>query len=199
MESIGKGTAKGLIEYLGVLVDKGRATSGAITPLRTAFEKVMVVVEGEEWENIATQSIDVEDYIARFANLTRGKYSPKSITVYKSRIHRVLGWYRRFMSEEEAGWMPTLGTRRVKSKETTKNTPPKQSVEHNIQEAEATASGYAPNENLGVRNGLLPYPFPLTDGTIAQLKLPAHISKDDADRMAAFIKSLVVSSEHDQG
>ena len=91
-EQIGSGTAQGLVEYLGSLVSKGRATPGAIRPLRTTFTKIMSTVDGEGWGKANIRDINVEDYMLRFANLTMGAYNDASLSVYKSRVKKVMGW-----------------------------------------------------------------------------------------------------------
>lgn len=108
-ENIGNGTSAGLVEYLDTIVEKGRGTPGAIQPLKTAFTKVVQEVDGTDWGKKLVAEIDIDDYVSRFGNLTRGKYSDKSLSVYKSRVNRVVGWYLKFM--DQAGWMPTLSAR----------------------------------------------------------------------------------------
>lgn len=41
----------------------------------------------------------------------------------------------------------------------------------------------------------LDYPFPLQTGQIANLRLPVRITKADAERMAAFIRTLAFEPE----
>jgi len=113
-KNIGSGTAQGLVEYLDNIVTKGKATSGAIVPLKTAFTKVMEAVDGGEWPQTQVDSINVEDYVNRFANLTRGAYTEASIVAYKSRMNRVINWYKKFMAQP--GWMPVIQTRTPKKK-----------------------------------------------------------------------------------
>jgi len=43
-------------------------------------------------------------------------------------------------------------------------------------------------------DGLLHYPFPLASGQVATLLLPPTLDADDADRLGAFILSLVAAS-----
>src|ERR1035437_9311303 len=98
------GKSKNVIEYLDNLVDKGKVTPGAVVPLKTAFVKVLSAVDKESWGDTSVEAIDVDDYILRFANLTAGTYTPQSISVYKSRVNRALGWYKNFLATP--GWAP---------------------------------------------------------------------------------------------
>src|SRR4051812_9075112 len=108
--SMGDGKAENLLEYLDNLVEKGKATAGAIKPLRTTFSVVLKAVVGEEkWQSVDVKEIDVEDYMSRFANLTMGKYSSGSLVEYKSRVNKVIGWYINFL--DKPGWAPDVQKR----------------------------------------------------------------------------------------
>ena len=95
---MGDGKAINVIEYLDNLIEKGKASKGAIVPLKVSFAKVVKTIDGDTWQDTEVKSIDVEDYMARFANLTIGKYAPESLTVYKSRVNKAVGWYLRFLT-----------------------------------------------------------------------------------------------------
>lgn len=187
--NIGQGNAAGLIEYLDNIVDKGRATSGAIVPLKTAFKKVMEAVDGKDWGKIQVSEIDVEDYLTRFSNLTRGRYSDQSLSVYKSRVGKAVTWYLKFM--EQPGWMPSVGRRSPQSgdKSGVELSRPRSSSGKSGTKAHKAAAGVgAPT----VAAELVTYPFPLTGGQIATLNLPANLDENDAKRLERFVDSLVV-------
>ncbi len=42
---------------------------------------------------------------------------------------------------------------------------------------------------------LVKFPFPMTDGTLAELNLPTRISKPDAERLATFVRTLAVEPQ----
>jgi len=193
-KNLGKWTASGVVEYLDLIVEKGRASPGAITPLKTACVKVFEAVNGEEWGQATVKDIDVDDYIARFANLTRGTYSVSSVSVYKSRLSRVLGWYEKFMSADQAGWMPTLSSRGSKQSSTKQPTSKatKLSTAVHSKKQEHSPVSYAAQ---GAANAeLINYPFPLSQNRMGAIQLPTDIVEDDAERIASFVKSLVVKT-----
>lgn len=208
---IGKGTAAGAIAYLDRIIEKGRGTPGAINPLKIAFEKVVSEVDGNDWKNTEVSKIDLEDYIARFGNLTRGKYTDKTLSVYKSRVNRVIGWYNKFMSKETPGYFPMLSTRSTADRQPIKKNDKASSKRNvnNVAEAEVIEQLFQTKlpQNyqmpLPARLGwsqqddttLIEFPFPLADGTIAILNLPKKLSSPDAKRMVAYINSLVLE-EH---
>jgi len=188
--SMGDGKAKNVLEYLDNLTEKGKATTGAITPLKIAFTKVVQVVDGENWENTEVKNIDVEDYLSRFANLTMGKYTSDSLTAYKSRVNKAVSWYIQFL--DKPGWTPDIQRR---------NRSPKASATNETQKATSTPA----NETLrpqpdssqlisAIPNvpGRILYPYPLSDGQLVHISLPVKLSKNDAKRIGAFIESIAI-------
>lgn len=202
-ETIGNGKISGLIAYLDNLSVKGKVKTSAITPLKSATRAVFSVVEGERWEDIDTRSIDLDDYINRFKNLTMGKYDSNSYSAYRARISRVLDWYSHFL--QDPGWAPLVKDRKKSDK--TPKVPTHQKFAHdteNISEGEVislpltTATGQPRNDIAqSVATKLISFPFPLSNGTMATLYLPQNLSSRDSERLQAFIKTLVVGEEAD--
>lgn len=196
-EQIGSGTAKGLAEYLDSLVEKGRASQGAITPLKGTFTKVLKTVDGDQWGNVNVREINVKDYSQRFGNLTLGKYSNDSLRIYESRIKKVVDWYLTFLSNP--GWVPTFSrqSKKVASKtraDNSKINKEKSSQEvHNRETSSDERESERHEETKPTQSdGLVAFPFPLTNGKMATLYLPVGLEKNDADRIATFIQTLVV-------
>ncbi len=195
--SMGDGKAKNALEYLDNLIEKGKATKGAISPLKIAFTKVVQVIDGDNWEQTEVKSIDVEDYLSRFANLTMGKYSNDSLTVYKSRVNKVVNWYTQFL--DKPGWTPDVQRR---------NRVPKTDVKKNSQSIAVTAPQSAtpstasstPQSMTSIANtsNRILYPYPLLDGQLVHISLPVRLIKEDAKRISAFIESIAIT-ETDKG
>jgi len=200
-ETIGNGKVSGLIAYLDNLSAKGKVKSSVIIPLKSAAKAVFSVVEGEQWMDIDTRSIDLDDYTNRFKNLTIGKYDSNSYNAYRARISRALDWYSHFL--QDPGWAPTVKTRK-KDKAVKLSSFNKK----NIQDAEAISEGEivalsqktAPEqafvqENQNISTKLISFPFPMSNGIIATLYLPQNISLKDSERLQSFIKTLVVNED----
>lgn len=188
--SMGDGKAKNVLEYLDNLIEKGKATKGAIVPLKVAFTQVIRVVDGDNWEDTNVKGVDVEDYMARFANLTMGKYSSDSLTVYKSRVNKVVSWYTQFL--DKPGWTPDVQRR---------NRAPKGpiSVKQKVAPTQSISS-QTPNQpgvpqsmpEIANTPGRILYPYPLSDGQLIHISLPVKLLKSDAHRIAAFIESIAI-------
>lgn len=187
--SMGDGKAKNALEYLDNLIEKGKATKGAIAPLKVAFTQVVRVIDGDDWEETVVKSIDVEDYMARFANLTMGKYSSDSLTVYKSRVNKVVSWYIQFL--DKPGWSPDV----QKRNRAPKIMPDKEKTAR-AQTPQSPPSGTATNPQsmpeIANTPGRILYPYPLMDGQLIHISLPVKLSKEDAKRIGAFIESIAI-------
>jgi hypothetical protein len=190
--SMGDGKASNLIDYLDNLIDKGKATKGAIDPIRVAFRRVLQVVEGDNWENIEVKDIDIKDYMARFSNLTMGKYSPDSLTTYKSRITRGINWYIKFL--QIPGWTPDLQKRnpptRIQPPQSKKNSHTSHPTKTSIQVQNSNSTQAMPS--VANDPSRILYPYPLSDGQLVHISLPVRLSKIDAKRIAAFVESIAV-------
>ncbi|MGH7218020.1 MAG: hypothetical protein ACREGE_01040 [Candidatus Microsaccharimonas sp.] len=193
---MGNGTAKGALEYLQNLEAKGKASSGAIAPLKIAVSKVLQVVDGDDWENTDIRKVDIEDYMSRFANLTMGKYASESLTAYKSRLTRALSWYLQFL--EKPGWTPDVNRRAVGVKSSKKNTPIRKAkpAEHTATSAQVPAlPDQSSDAGFGKIAGRIIYPYPLSDGQLIHISLPVRLSRTDAKRIGTFIESIAIDEE----
>lgn len=194
---IGNGKAGGLVAYLDMLVDKGRAPAPTIANLKTAFKAVMTTVDGDNWADADIRGIDLDDYMLRFQNKTPGKYNEASYNTYRTRIGRCIEWYLRFL--QTPGWAPAL--KQTRAKKAPKAKPAKGRAGDNKDLAEISEGEIVSAEGGEVVSSmqkqptaakLMGYPFPLEDGTIATLYLPPAISENDSERLQAFIKTLLI-------
>jgi len=185
--SMGSGTVGGLIAFCDYLIDKGIATASAITPLKSAVRQVFETVEGtDEIDEIDVRSLDVDEYLNRFQvkAMQTGRYKPESVTQYQKRFTRAMDYYSDYLT---SGAVPKFKPRSVPSGRKSRSpvasdgpSPAKASATEPVVEPVGEASG-----------GMISYPFPLEVGSLANLRLPVRLSRTDAERLAAFIRTLV--------
>ncbi len=187
---IGSGTVKGMIEFLDNLISKGRVAPGSVTPMKTIVKQIMLTVDGKEnWQEVDIRSVDVNDYIGRFANLTAGKYTAESLLVYKSRLNKAKNWYTNFLINP--GWAPpkktTLPTPRANGELTDagEKKPTTQAVDMIDSKQE---------QKVAIPNDLITYPFPLRAGKIVHLYLPIDLTLQEAKRLGKYLESLSVDN-----
>jgi hypothetical protein len=153
---------------------------------------VAEAVDNKAWPETKISSIDLDDYIARFANLTNGKYGTSSISVYKSRMARAMDWYTKFLNEP--GWMPQIKTRVQTG---SKKQKPPEAIHEPAPQTDSPGIEIVQRPAQIINNALL-YPFPLENGEVAQISLPREISQHDAERLSNFIKTLVIEHPYEQ-
>lgn len=190
MTDIGSGTVKGLLEFLDQLIEKGRMSSGSITPLKSTVRQVFSAVDGKDgWQNVDIRNVNVEDYINRFGNLTIGKYSKDSIVVYKSRLTKALNWYSKFLIEP--GWSPKSSIKPTdKSIKTEKKFT--KTLSQIIIPTEKNETQSIDMNKTSETSDLIAYPFPLRAGKIVRLYLPIDLKHSEAKRLGNFIESLSI-------
>lgn len=188
-EQVGNRKISGLMSYLDSLVEKGRARSSVVTPLKTAIRQIFETVEKDNWENIDISTINLDDYIARFKNLALDRYNADSYNTYKARANRAITWYTNFL--QNPGWTPTLRKSPIStnSKTTKKDVTP--------QNNPLSSPNSLQTISTPPKAELISYPFPMSNGTLASLYLPKNISQEDATRLSKFILTLVVGGDED--
>lgn len=178
------GKAKSVIKYLDSLREQGKAAPGTIRPLKNAFTQVLRVVDGNAWHDTIVKSINVENYMFRFANLTMGKYSRESLTTYRSRVNRAIKWYLKFL--EEPGWTPDVPHPTIPA-----STAASQQIKKTAVRPEVGQLAFA-TPSIPTARGNIVYPYPLLDGNLVYISLPVRLFKKDAKRIGSFVESIAI-------
>jgi len=182
---LASGTVGGLLAFFDYLVDKGLGRSSAVAPLKSAAKQVFELVEGTEHiDEVGIENLDADDYFSRFEvkAISSGKYKPESIAAYRNRFVRGLEYYKKYITTGEAPKLQ-LRTTSVGRKKTAVT---KSLVDAQVEPQAVTAP---------TGDNLISYPFPLQAGGIATLRLPARLERIDAERLAAFVRTLVLEPQ----
>jgi hypothetical protein len=174
-------TTAGLFEFCDYMVNKGYATSGAMEPWKTAARKILSAVDPEGYEAIDLSTADLDDIQSRFETLTLSDYKHESQVTYGKRLKNAVTAY---LSWVETGKPPQL--RRAKQPASPKS--------DSKGSAKSTATLKVAAED-NVDGQLVKFPFPMTDGTLAELRLPARLAKQDAERLATFVRTLPIEPQ----
>lgn len=198
-EPIDSGSAGGMIAFLDQLVAKGRATAGSVTPLKSASRRVLEVVDGPEWEQVDVRTVDVDDYMQRFGNKTRGAYTGDSLRAYASRLRRAIEWYQAFLTTP--GWTPPPAGSRSPGREKKATNDGGRSSDAGGATSQPRASRQGDDlasPSLEQGPGLVTYPFPLQSGSLVYLRLPARLPRAEAKRLTAFLDSIAIDDAEDR-
>ncbi len=182
---IGTGTAEGLMEFFDFLTAKGYATPAAVTPLKSASRQILSTVNGDDFGGLDVRDLDVEAHLDRFENMVVGQYKHESLVQYRNRFKRGLSAYLSYLNDKQipsfGGSARKRGADRSGPKPSTGRTKP-------------TPPAPIPSSTA---ERLIDYPFPLRSGQIAILRLPVGLEKTDAERMGAFIRTLVLDPQQE--
>lgn len=175
-------TGAGLIHFLDFAIEKGYLKSATGQSMKTACKEVLSAAEGDEWESVDLVGLDVDDVSRRFETLRAMKFSPGSLSTYKSRFQKSLAMFEDFRADPSS-WRPTV-KQRTRSKGS--------AAEGLATSGGASSAPPQPVHSPHPSASVITYPFPLRDGVLVSLQLPADLSKREARRLGAFIDSLAL-------
>ena len=112
-------------------------------------------------------------------------HSDSSVAAYRSRFSRIMDYYSNYLTSGAVPKVRLQGTAPNRSRQRETEGPTQQVTAASPQEVSPEASD-SPRTT-----GMISYPFPLQSGGIANLRLPVRLEQTDADRLGAFIRTLV--------
>jgi hypothetical protein len=180
-------TARSLLEFFNKASAKGLIKPAMAGRLVTAVKKVLEI--DELWTEIDLAHVDAQQWLARFRNLKGREYSPSSLIEYERRFKRAMAMFLNYASDP-SGWKldrRAPGRKQAPAKRSMSKT--KQNVAPPIQNEPVEAENVV-DEPAGVH--MIDYPFPLREGCLVRLHLPADLTTVEVKRLAAFMRSVAV-------
>jgi len=120
-------------------------------------------------------------------------HSDSSVAAYRSRFSRIMDYYSNYLTSGAVPKVRLRGTAPNRSRQRETEGPTQQVTAASPQEVSPEAS-----DSPGT-TGMISYPFPLQSGGIANLRLPVRLEQTDADRLGAFIRTLVYEPQKQLG
>jgi hypothetical protein len=178
------GTAQGLMDFLSWAPERNYMNSTTASGLRTGVKKVL---EGEaDLDQIDIRHADIDDIVLRFRNRAHGKIKDQSVDAYEIRFRSSVEMYVKWLNHEK-DWIPTPSRTR---KPASSGGAVKRQMTSDVQMSEPDAPELAPSGP-----GVITYPFPIRAGFQGKITLPENLTRREAERIAAFIKTLAVEDE----
>jgi len=181
-------SGKALVEFYGYAADKGLMNGNTAGALRSACKEVLTAVDSENWESVDVAGIDVEEYATRFERLRMSKFKPASLGVYKARWKNAVGMFLQYQANP-SGWRYKAERPAAARKQASGTRA------GNASGARPTGGGSFTPPPRPAAGGLITYPYPVREGVIIQLQLPADLSKNEARRLSAFLDSLALEEQ----
>lgn len=182
---------KALMDFLQYVEDHGLWKSNTAIGYRAAASKV----EGDLTEQEASdvRQIDLDLLFQRFMNRNRVKVSPRTLATYRQRLQRAISEFERYLEDPidyrsaVGGGRSSAGGGGSKAKRTTR----KKSSEERV----GPATGEVATRAGGAGAQVLNIPFPLRSDFLASVQIPRDLKKVEAERLAAFIKTLALDPD----
>lgn len=188
-EAIGSGTGAGLLAFLDWTIEKNELNKATASALKTGVRNVLSVED--EPDSVDLRSLDegaMENFLLRFTNKTRGQFKDKSQEVYRQRFRQSVAMYLTWL--DGGDWRPARLRPTVSGNGngTPQRRPAKPAATPPV--VPAAAEPAEPPRSTTPIVGLIEYPFPLRPGLRARLMLPEDLSAAEANRIAAFVRTL---------
>lgn len=183
---VAQGTGEGLLSFLDFAMDKGYLKVPTGQAMKTACKEVLSATEGDDWQQADLSSLDIEDVLQRFETLRAMKFSSGSLNTYKSRFKKSVRIFDEFRANP-SGWRPDVRQRTRRSVDGKMAAP--------ADNGAPVSASRPPEPSSHSASNMITYPFPLRDGVLASLQLPADLTRREAKRLSAFIDSLAVEDQ----
>jgi len=167
------------VEHWDWAAEKGLMNKNTAAGLRAACTQVLGVLD--DWEGADIANLDVEETIARFQNLRKKDFAPKTLEEYKRRFRKAVTSYLAYLADPGA-WKPVMRERTTRGVENNQVQSP--SKPKKTSDGVRTASQAA-----------IEYPFPLRENQTVRLILPRDLHAAEVKRLAAFMMTLAVDSD----
>jgi hypothetical protein len=201
------GRGAGQIEFLEYVDEKGLMNPSTAKAYRAAVREVLSAVEGDEWPSFDLREADVEDLVHRFQVKAGMRYTPRSLTTYKSRFRSAVSMYLAYI-QDPAGWRPPrpqpprvapprIAEARIAPSVLSPRRPRRQDTRDAVPaDATVNVDSFAPAP--GGSDDMVSFPFPIrreSGVVMATLTLPADLTMKEAERISAHLKTLAVPEQ----
>ena len=178
-----KPTKDKVLTFIDFLIAKGLMNSNSGGAWKSAVGRIL-----EDYAPDADLSdVDVPSEIVRYNNRHPNKLSPDSLQTYQRRVQQVLSEFAKYQASpttyKGAASRPITSNGKAE-----KRRPQPGDVVIEVPPGQIGVQGHAPTAR--VTDTSLAMPFPLRQNFLAQLVIPRDMTKDEANRLCAFIQAL---------
>lgn len=172
------GTIGDVTIYLDDLNIKYHSEAPRITPLKSAVKRVFSLTKGDKWRMFLISDVDLDQTMIDFKRFSaEDDFSDHTFAAYRARINRAFKWYSNFLKDDK--WEPFERTKSL------------------IDRTSYVNYCKRINDTLHDDVNMAEYPFPFLTGEETRLKLPAKLTRRDAERLKKFIDALVVEENNE--
>ena len=139
------------------------------------------------WETMDVESLDVEDALTRFKNLTTRNLKPRTISDYETRFRRAVGSYREYLVNPGSWKFLTRPPTSPRSSRPARSRPSDESSQplEKASTSPAAPPGVATQE----------YTYPFRQDVLAKLAIPRDATAAEISRLVAWARTLAIDYE----
>lgn len=184
--SADKYSATKLSEFWDYVIEKGLMNKETATSRKTASQKVLESLDEAERQDL--RALDREHAFLRFQNIAGKRYSPSSLTVYRSRFYASLDDFLSYVANP-SGFKPNTAKSNGKAKsDGIKQTKRRPTV------TEKESAPTQPTLDLTTSSDNLTLPIPLRPGVAVKIfGLPSDLSVDEAKKICGVVSAYAYS------
>ena len=170
-------TARDFVQHWTWAGNKGLMAKRTAEAYAGACRQVLSVQDA--WENLDFETLDAENLLLRFKNLS--ELNPSSLATYEGRFRRAVESYRSYLSDP-AKWQytPRRRSRGVQSRSS--NRTPR------VRAPQQTPS--TPNITGSSSDALQEYSYPIRPDVMARLAIPRDATSAEINKLVAWARTL---------
>jgi hypothetical protein len=180
-------SAAKLSEFWDYVIEKGLMNKETATSRKTASQKVLESLDEAERQDL--RALDREQAFLRFQNIAGKRYSPSSLTVYRSRFYASLDDFLSYVANP-SGFKPNT----VKSNGKAKGEGTKQTKRRPAAIEKESTPVHLPTFDLTASPDNLTLPIPLRPGVAVKIfGLPFDLSEAEAKKICGVVSAYAVT------
>lgn len=185
-----------LIEFLEYAGTHGLLKASTAQSYRVGCGKIESTLTPDELADV--RKIDADVVFARFANANKVKVSPATLREYRRRLATSIDEFLKWRNDP-AGYRPR-GARKEPPKDEDSKKQPKGTTKKKDGPRRSPGAESRPSEQsvafaAQATAPMLTMPYPLRSDLLAHVQVPRDLTSDEANRLAAFIKTLATDFE----
>lgn len=177
---INEQTVGGLLAYCDWLREKNYQSPGAVDAWKTAIKKVFGAVEGDAYEALSLDGLDLNEYVERFRIAAGQQYKSETVTVYGRRIKYAMDAHSEYNA---TGKQAILSRPSRAPKKPTSEAPKGDGSDEPIAPVRKVA-------DLPLQPEFFEFNYPLSPGRVVRMELPYAMSRREIDRLCTVLQTL---------
>ena len=174
------GTGAGLVGFCQWLAEQGLVSVRRADQLCQAVRRVLA--PDPDWERLEVRRFDVDGLLERLATATTPPLRVSTLNFYSSGFRKAVRWYLAYLDNPAR----FLASGAVPTQRRNRTVPP-------------AGGPPAAHQPAAAPSPSLVYPFPLRGSHTIWLRLPADLTRDEAQRLATFIHALAMDAQPPPG